>query len=146
MSKTTTPSVWFQLRAHEIRLIELLHFYERTFTAVFPSQEHLAKKLHVSVRTVRRAVSHLRELGLLVVQARRYRDRQGRVRSHSNVYKLLSSLGAKLRGIVSRLTGRPRSASATKTEKKEERLDLSFVKNEKMRELLAKFGRSGIER
>ena len=131
MSKITTPSVWFQLRAHEIRLIELLHFYECTFNTVYPSQEHLAEKLHISVRSVRRAVARLRELGLLAVEPRRYRDKQGRVRSHSNVYKLLgasSRIGAKLRGILSRITGRPRAGLSYQNKRKGSSLRLLILK------------------
>jgi Bacterial regulatory proteins, gntR family len=115
-------TTWYQLSGVDLRVIEQLDFYHRSFARVFPSQQHLAVKLHVSVRTVRRSIARLKHFGLLTVQARRYRDRQGRIRSHSNCYRLLSFIGGKVRSLLARLTGRPSLSSRTKTKEKTEPL------------------------
>jgi len=137
-------SVWFSLTASDIRIIQLFDYYESVFGRVFPSQATIAERVHVSERTARRSVAHLKDLGLLLVQPRKYRDRQGRWRSHSNVYTLLSAIGATVRGLVNRLlTGRTKKARPTKTGKKEEIFDLSFVKNEGKRSILERFSKLG---
>lgn len=121
---------WHALTATDFRLLEYLQFLNRQYGKVFPSQETLSKHLKVSVRTARRSIAHLKELGLLLVQPRRFRNALGRVRSQSNVYKLCTVIGAKVRGILSRLTGRTRAASVNKTRKKEELSDVIYKREE----------------
>jgi DNA-binding transcriptional MocR family regulator len=120
MKNHSIVAAWYQLTGHDLRLYEQLSYYERVYGVVFPSQKTLAFRLKCSVRTVRRSIKHLKLLGLLKVRARKYQDRLGRWRSHSNVYKLCGFLGAKMRGILARLTERPRLTSHTKTSEKEE--------------------------
>jgi predicted AAA+ superfamily ATPase len=137
-------SVWFELTATDMRVIQLFDYYESIFGSIFPSQATIAKRIHTSERTARRSVHHLKELGLLLVQARRYRNRLGKIRSKSNVYTLLTAIRTTVRRLINRLlTGRPKKARATKTGKKEEILDLSFVKNEAKRSILERFSRMG---
>src|SRR3954452_19866327 len=108
MQKTSIGGEWYQLSRVDFLLLEQLHYYERTFGKIFPAQKTLALRMHCSVRTVRRAVAHLKSLGLLAVRGMKYRDRLGRIRSRSNTYKILSLIGAKVRSLLTRLTVRPR--------------------------------------
>ena len=112
--------VWLQLTAVDIKILEMFDYLERVGGSIFPSQKWLADKLCVSERTIRRGVAHLKTLGVVLVQPQRRRDRQGRVRSHNNRYRILGLCGAFIRGLLARLTGRTRTASVNKTKKKKE--------------------------
>jgi biotin operon repressor len=132
---------WYKLSGHELRIAELFHYYKRTFGRVFLSQETIARKLHISVRTVRRCIKRLQELGLLAVERRMYRNTLGQCKSLTNVYRLLSFIGAKVRSLLHRLAGRPAVAREEQNKEKEEPLDLSFVHNQRLKAELERFGR-----
>ena len=148
MKRTTTSfslkqGLWYGLSGTDIRLLEQLDYYYRRFGRAFPSQKKLAEILCVSERTVRRSVKHLRDLGLLAVHHLKYRNRLGQIRSRSNSYKVLTFVGAKIRSLFVRLTGRPQKASPNGAEEKKESSDLSFVKNKALREALKRFAKLG---
>ncbi len=146
MKNPNTALAWYQLTGHDLRLYEQLYYYERCFGKVFPSQKTLAHRLKCSVRTVRRSIKRLQSLGLLQVRARKYQDRGGRWHSRSNVYKLCGFLGAKVRGILSRLTGRPRTAAPTKTPEKKELFDhfsFTHIKDPTAKSLLERWMERG---
>jgi biotin operon repressor len=138
-------AAWNKLSGVDIRVLELFDYYHRTFGYIFPSQATIARKLEISERTVRRSIADLKEMGLIVVQQRHFRNRLGQIRSQSNVYRLLTLVGCKIRRLLNCLApGRPKKAHATKTgENKELFCDFSKIKNVEMREILERWKARG---
>jgi hypothetical protein len=56
---------------------------------------------------------------------------------------VLTFVGAKIRSLFARLTGRPQKASPNGAKEKKESSDLSFVKNKALREALKRFAKLG---
>src|SRR5262249_44961242 len=113
-------AVWRQLTATDFRLLEYLHYLSKRYTCVFPSQRTLAKRLAIAERTARRSVAHLKEIGLLLVHPRRFRNALGQIRSQSNAYRICTMVGAKIHGLVARVTGRTQKSRVIKTKEKKE--------------------------
>src|SRR5262249_47294902 len=81
---------------------------------------YLSVKLGITSWCVSRHLHKLQRLGLLRIQPRRYRRRNGTWDTRSNLYKLLSFAGAKVRQLFARLTGlRPGASRSKQKEKKE---------------------------
>src|SRR5262245_42270740 len=101
-------SVWYELSGLEIRLLEELRFLQGDRNYCFPSREYLGRKLQCSVRSISRHTNKLRRLGLLRIQPRRYRRRDGTWTTRSNLYQVLTFIGAKIRRLLTVLTDRPK--------------------------------------
>lgn len=111
---------WHQLSGHDFRLIEEFHFLTGKRDYCFPSREYLAAKLHITKWCVSRHTRKLMRLGLLRIQARRYRRRDGTWATRSNLYQLQKHIGRKVRQIMALLTGVRPGAHIPSPQKKSE--------------------------
>jgi hypothetical protein len=143
VGQRTIEVEWFQLDGIDFRLIEELAFLQGNRHHCWPSREYLASKLKVSIWTISRHTAKLSSLGLLRIQHRRYRRRDGTWATRSNLYQVLSFIGSKVRQILSLLTGVRRSARIPESNKKSDPPDLSFIKNAVLKTHLESFSRLG---
>lgn len=108
---------WREMTGVDIKVVEYFDYLQGRFGRIFPTQEKIATRVGVSVRTVKRSIAHLKELGVIGVQSWLIRDREGKVRGQRNVYALLGLAGAFIRGLISRITGGPKRARLTRQKK-----------------------------
>ena len=139
----TIASVWYELSGLEIRLIEELNFLQGSRNYCFPGREYLAAKLKVSTRTISRHTHKLQVLGLLRIQPRRYKRRNGTWLTRSNLYQVLGFLGQKMRQILGLLAGGTMRSRTPKPKEKSLSSDLSHVKNSEMRAFLERWKKRG---
>ena len=101
----------------DIKVVEYFDYLQGRFGRIFPTQEKIAERVGVSVRTIKRSIAHLKELGVIGVQSWLLRDKGGKVRGQRNVYALLGLAGAFIRGLIGRITGGPKKARVTRQKK-----------------------------
>lgn len=138
-------SVLMRLDGIDHAILEELHFLSRGRGFCFPGRTYLAKKLELSVWTISRHTAKLVRLGLLAVRQCRRRRRNGTWDTGPNLYKVLKWGSAIVARILS-LTGVRRSARISKPKEKEERFDLSRVKDERWKRELEHFARLGTDK
>jgi hypothetical protein len=132
--------VWLALDGTDIKLLEQLDYYERTFGLAFPGRELLARKLRLSVSTISRHVTKLVGLGVLLVRRRKYRRRDGTFATQSNLYRILGLIGAKIRQLVRRLiTDVARPRPIPKQEEKTELSNFSHIKDGEVKGILERW-------
>lgn len=136
-------SVWYELDAHDLRLLEELHFLTGDRQYCFPSRAYLAAKLGISIWCVSRHSAKLRRLGLLRIQARRYRRADGTWETRSNLYQVLGFIGRKIRALLTALTGVRPHKCRPKPKEKSLSSDLSHVKNPELRTFLERWKARG---
>ena len=128
-------------------LIEAIHYFQQRFGTAFPGRELLAKQCGCSIWTVSRHVSKLRKLGVLEVTHRKLRKKDGTWKTQTNVYRVLSTTGEKIRSLLNTIFADVRKNARILTEQKKEEItyreDLSFMKNECIRGKLEAFAKRG---
>ena len=156
--------IWQQLTGSQIRLCEEIAFLTRGQGWAYVGREYLSRKLGLTVNHLSTLTSQLQDLGVLEKMQPRRRRKDGTWDTRPCLYRLVPWLAWKLRGIVHRLFGRKATglrSTVGKAEKKEKitapgshffaesepaaPLDLGFVRDEKRRAELERFGRLGTQ-
>jgi len=128
--------VWNQLDGIDFRLIEELSFLSKDKGYCWPGREYLANKLKVTVGTISRHATKLKDLGLLEVFYRRRRRSDGTWDTRTNIYKVVRWAGKKISAILrSIFTGVRRQAHRPKMEEISYG-DFSQIKNKEMKGIL----------
>jgi hypothetical protein len=132
-------AVWQGMTGSQIRLCEEISFVGKGGW-VYMGRRYLAGKVGVSIWQVSRITSRLVEMGVLEKMQRRYRRSNGTWDTRPCVYRVVGWLRWKLQNLLYR-AGVRSGARRAKLKEKVAYLDLSFMKDEKKKGLLERFGK-----
>ncbi len=135
--------IWRQLNGTDFRLLEQLTFLSKAKGYAYPSQKYLSKALRCHRSTITRSINKLKELGLLVVNPRKYRRKNGQFLTESNAYRVIHWIGWKVRSLFHKVTDVAKAKHKLKKKEKSlentEKFLPTAIKNRQLSDILERF-------